>query len=291
MLSGLSKAFGSKQRLLRAPPRRPALAGAVRQPTRAPATPVLPQPRLPPPHLQPEPAGRRRPARQALPTASGCAAASRPRPRRSAGRTTGPPAGAPGQPIHLPPHGAGRAGPDTTAATHHRHRRVGRRRGRRYGTIIVDLERDAIAELLPDRDADTVADWLRRHPSVEIVARDRAEVYGEGVRQGAPGAVHVLDRWHVLRNLGEALQEAVTGQHSVIRSVARTFGDERAAALRAERNRLRPLYVGRPTQAGKARSPSGAPHRTPAPSRGRCFRRRPSPPSRSRPQDHRAMAV
>ncbi|GJE52423.1 hypothetical protein GOFOIKOB_5494 [Methylobacterium tardum] len=165
------------------------------------------------------------------------------------------------------------------------------RRGRRYGTIIVDLERDAIAELLPDRDADTVADWLRRHPSVEIVARDRAEVYGEGVRQGAPGAVHVLDRWHVLRNLGEALQEAVTGQHSVIRSVARTFGDERAAALRAERNRLRPLYVGRPTQAGKARSPSGAPHRTPAPSRGRCFRRRPSPPSRSRPQDHRAMAV
>ncbi len=115
------------------------------------------------------------------------------------------------------------------------------RRGRRYGTIIVDLERNAIAELLPDRDANTVADWLRRHPSVEIVARDRAEVYGEGVRQGAPGAVHVLDRWHVLRNLGEAAQEAVTGQHSVIRSVARTLGDERAAALRAEMSRVRPL--------------------------------------------------
>jgi transposase len=115
------------------------------------------------------------------------------------------------------------------------------RRGRRYGTIIVDLERNAIAELLPDRDADTVADWLRRHPGVEIVARDRAEIYGEGVRQGAPGAAHVLDRWHVLRNLGEALQEAVTAQHGIVRSVATALGDERAAALRAERDRVRPL--------------------------------------------------
>lgn len=94
---------------------------------------------------------------------------------------------------------------------------------------------------MPDRDADTVADWLRRHPSVEIVARDRAEVYGEGVRQGAPGAMHVLDRWHVLRNLGEVLQEMVIGQHSVIRPVARTFGDEPAAELLAQHNRLRPL--------------------------------------------------
>ncbi|MDP4026581.1 ISL3 family transposase, partial [Methylobacterium sp. NEAU 140] len=115
------------------------------------------------------------------------------------------------------------------------------RRGRRYGTIIVDLERKVIADLLPDRDTDTVADWLRQRPGVEIVARDRAEVYAEGVRQGAPGAVHVLDRWHLLRNLSEALQEAVTGQHSVIRSVARTLGDERAATLRDEHNRARPL--------------------------------------------------
>ena len=153
------------------------------------------------------------------------------------------------------------------------------RRGRRYGTIIVDLERNAIAELLRDRDASTVSDWLRRHPNVEIVARDRAEVYGEGVRQGVPGAAHALDRWHVLRNLSEALQEAVTAQHSVIRSVARTLGDERVAALRAERDRVRPPYVGRPAQAGEARPPSCAPRRTPAPSCGRCVRRRPCTPS------------
>ena len=115
------------------------------------------------------------------------------------------------------------------------------RRGRRYGTIIVDLERRVIADLLPDRDADTVADWLRRHPGVEIVARDRVGVYVEGVRQGAPGAMHVLDRWHLLRNLGEVLQGAVIGQHVVIRSVARTLRDERVAALRDEQNNARPV--------------------------------------------------
>jgi transposase len=60
------------------------------------------------------------------------------------------------------------------------------RRGRTYGTIIVDLEHNTIADLLPDRETTSVAAWLRDHPEVEIVARDRAEVYGEGVRQGVP---------------------------------------------------------------------------------------------------------
>ena len=130
------------------------------------------------------------------------------------------------------------------------------RRGRRYGTIIVDLERRAIVDLLPDRETEAVAAWLRRHPGVAIVARDRADVYGEAVRQGAPEAVHVLDRWHLLRNLGEALREAVGGEHAVIRSVARTLGDERAAAHRIEQNRARPA-----TAADRRRLARHAPRR------------------------------
>jgi transposase len=68
------------------------------------------------------------------------------------------------------------------------------RRGRTYGTIIIDLEHNTITDLLPDRESASVAAWLRRHPEVEIVARDRAEVYGEGMRQGAPTACHVAER-------------------------------------------------------------------------------------------------
>jgi transposase len=79
------------------------------------------------------------------------------------------------------------------------------RKGRIYGTILVDLEQHRPVVLLPERTAETVATWLRDHPGVEIIARDRASEYARGATIGAPEASQVADRFHLLCNLREAL--------------------------------------------------------------------------------------
>jgi transposase len=92
------------------------------------------------------------------------------------------------------------------------------RNGQRYGTILVDLERRGVLDLLPDREPATLATWLRLHPEIEIISRDRAGAYAEGALAGAPGAVQVADRFHLLRNLTNAVQRAVERHRRVLRA-------------------------------------------------------------------------
>jgi transposase len=79
-------------------------------------------------------------------------------------------------------------------------------KGRIYGTILVDHERGAPIDLLPDRKPETLATWLHEHPGVEIITRDRSTEFTRGATDGAPDAIQVADRWHVLTNLRAAVE-------------------------------------------------------------------------------------
>jgi transposase len=80
------------------------------------------------------------------------------------------------------------------------------KKGRRYGTILVNLLTHQVIDLLPDRTAESVNAWLATHPEMKILSRDRGGTYAEGGRLGAPQARQVADRWHLMSNLGEAVE-------------------------------------------------------------------------------------
>ena len=96
------------------------------------------------------------------------------------------------------------------------------RKGHHYGTIIVDLERGDVIDLLPNRDAETVKKWLESHPGVELVSRDRSSTYAQAAAEGAPKARQVADRWHLLKNLREAIERLLERQSGVVGEAIKT---------------------------------------------------------------------
>jgi len=97
------------------------------------------------------------------------------------------------------------------------------RKRQTYGTVLIDLERRNPVALLPDRTADTLAQWLREHPGVKGIARDRSTAYAEGARQGAPAATQVADRFHLLQNLREALDQVFSTHSPILDAVNETM--------------------------------------------------------------------
>ena len=109
-------------------------------------------------------------------------------------------------------------------------------KGHTYGTIIVDHEQGSVVDLLPDRTAKTLVTWLKAHPEIEIITRDRSHEYSKACAEGAPQAKQVFDRfllmrrhltghsrWHVLKNLRDSLEHFLKRNSKQIAEIAKEF--------------------------------------------------------------------
>jgi transposase len=133
------------------------------------------------------------------------------------------------------------------------------RRGHHYGTILCDLEQRCPVDLLPERSADALCEWLKAHPEVEIISRDRGDDYIRGATAGAPQAVQVADRWHLLRNLRDALKGTADRHHAAVQAAARE-----SAALSQEPAPILPIVESEPPPAPASSLPPPAAEPQPA---------------------------
>jgi transposase len=116
-------------------------------------------------------------------------------------------------------------------------------RGHRYGTILVDLVRRRVADLLPDRSAATVAAWLAQHPTITVVCRDRSDLDADGMRRGAPKAVQVVDRLHLVHHLRQALEAFLLNHRPALQAAA--VGTAMALTPPIGAVPVTPMYQGR----------------------------------------------
>jgi transposase len=117
------------------------------------------------------------------------------------------------------------------------------RRGQHYGTILVNLEDHRVLDLLPERSAESVATWLAQHPTITVVCRDRSALYADGIRRGAPHAVQVVDRFHLVKNLREAVEAFLHGQRPALQAAAALTAQ--VLTLGAGPGPVTPMYRGR----------------------------------------------
>jgi transposase len=126
----------------------------------------------------------------------------------------------------------------------------------RYGTLICDLEHGVPIDVLPDRSVETVAAWFEKHPSVEIVSRDRSSEYAAAIRKGAPQALQIADRWHIAKNLAESVSTLLARCRADIRralQVQETPEPERVGTVSEPAEEKRPVRSRSVEQARLAR--------------------------------------
>lgn len=75
-----------------------------------------------------------------------------------------------------------------------------------YGTVMVDLETHRIIDIFDSRETKQVEEWLRTFPNLQVISRDGAQTYASASSNAHPNAIQVSDRFHLLKNLSEVVE-------------------------------------------------------------------------------------
>jgi transposase len=117
------------------------------------------------------------------------------------------------------------------------------RKGRNYGTIIIDHELGKPIDLLPSSAGNDVKEWLEKHPSIEVVTRDRSGEYRDAITQALPDATQIADRWHLLKNMGETIERHISKRYKSLRESMANWAKEDAVDLDTENGEKRRRYT------------------------------------------------
>jgi transposase len=132
-------------------------------------------------------------------------------------------------------------------------------KGQRYSTIVVDLQTHDVIDLLPDRDAETVGTWLEAHPGIELVSRDRSSAYSQAASEAASQAQRVADRWHLLKNVREAIERVFERHLPVITQALKPADpDPTTMAGASSRDEPEPAISTEPVRQGSLSAPTPA---------------------------------
>jgi transposase len=133
------------------------------------------------------------------------------------------------------------------------------RKGQSYGTILVDLERMQVIDLLPGRDGAALQEWLKDHPGVEVISRDRAGAYAQAASEAAPQALQVADRWHLLKNIREMLDRFFERHRGVLQAVSAALAQPLAPTEEpSQPSKPEQSSQGEEKQSAAAEEPAGA---------------------------------